>query len=72
MGDDFWSGLTIVLCSGCGTLKTLGQVASWLERLSDFDFEVEHCLGQMHGSADGLSRLPWDEGASVWVERAPP
>ena len=46
-----------------------GQVARWLERLSDFDFEVEHRPGQLHGNADRLSRLPWDEGASVKVER---
>ena len=36
-----------------------GQVARWLERLSDFDFEVEHRPGQLHGNADRLSRLPW-------------
>ena len=41
------------------------QVARWLERLSDFDFEVEHSQGQLHGNADGLSRLPFDEDASV-------
>ena len=46
-----------------------GQVARWLERLSDFDFEVEHRTGQLHGNADGLSCLPWDEGALVKVER---
>ena len=34
-----------------------GQVARWLERLSDFDFEVEHCSVQLHRNADGLSRL---------------
>ena len=37
-----------------------GQVARWLERLSDFDFEVEHRSGQLHGNADGLSRLTWE------------
>ena len=37
-----------------------GQVARWLERLSDFDFEVEHRPGQSHGNADGLSRLAWE------------
>ena len=37
-----------------------GQVARWLERLSDFDFEVEHRSGQSHGNADGLSRLTWE------------
>ena len=36
------------------------QVAHWLERLSDFDFEVEHRSGQLHGNADGLSRLTWE------------
>ena len=46
-----------------------GQVARWLERLSDFDFEVEHRPGQLHGNADGLSSLPRDDGASVNVER---
>ena len=40
-------------------------MARWLERLSDFDFEVEHSQGQLHGDADGLSRLPFDEDASV-------
>ena len=29
-----------------------GQVAHWLERLSDFNFEVEHHSGQLHGNAD--------------------
>ena len=37
-----------------------GQVARWLERLSDFDFEVDHCSGQLHGNADGLSRMTWE------------
>ena len=38
-----------------------GQVARWLERLSDFDFEVQHRSDQLHNNADGLSRFPWDE-----------
>ena len=37
-----------------------GQVAHCLERLSDVDFEVEHCSGQFHGNAYGLSRLTWE------------
>ena len=40
-------------------------MARWLERLRDFDFEVEHRPGQLHSNEDGLSRLPWDEDASV-------
>ena len=34
-----------------------GQVARWLERLSDFDFEVEHRPGHLHGNVDGFTRL---------------
>ena len=37
-----------------------GLVDRWLERLSDFDFEVEHRSGQLHGNTDGLSRLIWE------------
>ena len=44
-----------------------GQVARWLERHSDFDFEVGHHPGHLHGNADGLSHLPWDKGSSVKV-----
>ena len=50
-----------------------GQVARWFERLSDFDFEVDHRRGQLHGNVDGLSRLPFDEDASVKdVKEMPP
>ena len=38
-----------------------GQVARWLERLSDFNFAVEHRPGHLHGNADGLSHIPWAE-----------
>ena len=44
-------------------------MARWLERLRDFDFEVEHSPGQLRGNADGLSRLPFDEDASVQDRR---
>ena len=45
-----------------------GQVARWVERLNDFDFEVEHRPGQLHGNADGLSRFPWEEDACEKIE----
>ena len=44
-------------------------MARWLERLNEFDFEVEHRPGLLHGNADGLSRFPWDEGAWEKIER---
>ena len=35
-----------------------GQVARWLERLQEFDFQVIHRRGKKHTNADALSRLP--------------
>ena len=35
-----------------------GQVARWLEILSEYDFKVQYRLGVKHGIADPLSRLP--------------
>ncbi|GAB1869457.1 RNA-directed DNA polymerase [Camponotus japonicus] len=33
-----------------------GQLARWLERLQEFEFDIIHRKGQSHGNADGLSR----------------
>ena len=35
-----------------------GQVARWLETLSEYDFEVLHRPGKKHTNADSLSRMP--------------
>ena len=35
-----------------------GQVARWLERLAEYDFEIVHRAGKNHANADGLSRIP--------------
>ena len=35
-----------------------GQVAWWIEKLQEFDFEVIHRRGLRHTNADALSRLP--------------
>lgn len=35
-----------------------GQLARWLESLSEFDMAIEHRPGKQHGNADGLSRIP--------------
>ena len=33
-----------------------GQIARWLERLQQYDFEIQHRAGTKHGNADALSR----------------
>jgi transposase InsO family protein/predicted aspartyl protease len=35
-----------------------GQVARWIERLQEYDFEIEHRAGTRHNNADALSRRP--------------
>jgi hypothetical protein len=38
-----------------------GQLARWLEAISQFDFRIVHRAGKMHGNADGLSRSSSEE-----------
>ena len=35
-----------------------GQLARWLEKLQEYDFEILHRPGKRHQNADALSRLP--------------
>ena len=35
-----------------------GQIARWLERLQELDFDIVHRRGRAHMNADALSRLP--------------
>jgi len=35
-----------------------GQLARWLERLQQYEFEIVHRKGELHRNADGLSRRP--------------
>jgi hypothetical protein len=35
-----------------------GQLARWLEELSQFDMEIQHRSGKKHTNADSLSRIP--------------
>ena len=38
-----------------------GQLARWLERLEEFQFEIVHRKGKVHSNADALSRIPSDQ-----------
>ena len=53
-----------------------GQVARWLEKLSAYDWEVEHRPGRLHGNADEWSRKPCDgtcpQCSRIERERSPP
>lgn len=35
-----------------------GQLARWMEELSQYDMEILHRSGALHSNADGLSRIP--------------
>ncbi|KAK6172537.1 hypothetical protein SNE40_016172 [Patella caerulea] len=53
-----------------------GQLARWLEQLSQFDMIIQHRSGKLHGNADSLSRYPFDEecdcyNAGTYLSRLP-
>ena len=35
-----------------------GQLARWIQAISEYDVEIQHRPGKKHGNADGLSRQP--------------
>ncbi len=47
-----------------------GQMARWLEVISEYDIEIQHRAGKKHGNADGLSRRPCKQcGREELVEK---
>ncbi|GBM48877.1 Retrovirus-related Pol polyprotein from transposon 297 [Araneus ventricosus] len=38
-----------------------GQIARWIQRLQEYDFEIQYRKGTFHGNADALSRRPCRE-----------
>ncbi|GBN37554.1 Retrovirus-related Pol polyprotein from transposon 297 [Araneus ventricosus] len=38
-----------------------GQIARWIQRLQEYDFEIQHRKGTSHRNADALSRRPCKE-----------
>ena len=43
------------------TKEPEGQVARWLEKMQQFEFEIIHRKGMRHTNADALSRLPFTQ-----------
>jgi len=41
------------------TPELIGQQARWCEILEEFDFQIVHRLGRLHGNADAMSRRPY-------------
>ena len=48
--------------------KSVGQVARWIERLAEYDFDIEHRPGKQHANANALSRYPVRVSAVSGVE----
>ncbi|GFQ65885.1 retrovirus-related Pol polyprotein from transposon 17.6 [Trichonephila clavata] len=38
-----------------------GQIARWIQKLQEYDFDARHRKGSLHGNADALSRKPCSE-----------
>ena len=58
-------GRHLTICTDHAALRWLlsfrnleGQIARWLERLQQNDFEIQHRAGTKHRNADALSRCP--------------
>lgn len=47
-----------------------GQVASWLETLASYEFEIEHRLGRLQWNADALSRRPCVDDQYTYCAKA--
>ena len=74
----FLLGRHFLLKTDHGSLRWLfhikepeGQLARWLEYLSEFDFDIEHRAGVKHQNADALSRLPDAAGHECHQASAP-
>ena len=51
-------------------IKAKGRVTRWVERLMEYDIEVVHSPGRLHGLPDRLSRFPV-EGENAFEQDGP-
>jgi hypothetical protein len=49
--------------------EPVGQVARWIERLTEYDYDIEHLPGRLHANADALSRYPMGVSAVTATEK---
>ncbi|GBO14414.1 Retrovirus-related Pol polyprotein from transposon opus [Araneus ventricosus] len=61
-------GRKFLLRTGHASLRWLlnfkvpeGQITRWIQRLQEYDFEIQHREGTSHGNADALSQRPCKE-----------
>ena len=47
-----------------------GQLARWLEEVSQYSFKVEHRAGKSHVNADAMSRIPDEEDCPCYLAGA--
>ena len=43
------------------TPEPIGQQARWISLCDEYDFDIEHRAGKLHGNADAMSRMPCPE-----------
>ena len=53
-----------------GFKEPQGQLARWLEYISEYDFKIVHRAGKRHDNADALSRQSYDESCTCEVSAA--
>ncbi len=54
----------------CGQIPPIAKLARWLEKLSDFDFNIAHIKGSTNYVADALSRQSWPDPHSTAAQAA--
>lgn len=46
-----------------------GQIERWIEKLQEFNFEIQHRAGKAHSNADALSRRPCEAKSCKYCKR---
>ncbi|CAG2235895.1 unnamed protein product [Mytilus edulis] len=60
LGIDFLESQKAIIDLTDYSIKLKGQLARWIEELSQYNMIIQHRAGKKHINADGLSRIPDD------------